>query len=316
MLPLWKNEQPLSVISSDPIFARHDTFHPRFGWIKKGFDAVLNNPGVFLQEDTHIQLGVGKNMGQAIRYWCSTFKVVDTVLSENTRKMLPTEFGKKLLMDDGYDPFLEDTASLWLLHWNLLKPPCLATAWEFTFNSFRKPEFTTEDLFIALSDYRDSVAPRISESSIRKDLTCILRMYTEQNSKTELNEETLDCPFSELGIMRMIGSNKQYMFNMGVKSNLPAEIIVYACLDYASRICHGQKTISISRLLYDPGSPGSIFKIPESVIYDAIEKVTGQTRSIALSDTAGLVQFSFIDDPAVISENILDKYYMQKRGKV
>jgi len=32
----------------NPVFARHETFHPRFGWLKKGFDAAVEESGVFL----------------------------------------------------------------------------------------------------------------------------------------------------------------------------------------------------------------------------------------------------------------------------
>jgi len=42
------------------IFARHETFYPRYGWLKKGFEAVHANSNIFLEEDAHIQLGVGK----------------------------------------------------------------------------------------------------------------------------------------------------------------------------------------------------------------------------------------------------------------
>ncbi|KOR34363.1 hypothetical protein AM228_24585 [Planktothricoides sp. SR001] len=31
----------------NPVFARHETFHPRFGWIKKGFDAAKKTPDYF-----------------------------------------------------------------------------------------------------------------------------------------------------------------------------------------------------------------------------------------------------------------------------
>ena len=51
----------------NPVFARHETFHPRFGWLKKGFDAAQKNPGIFLQEDAPVRLGVGKNMVNSIR---------------------------------------------------------------------------------------------------------------------------------------------------------------------------------------------------------------------------------------------------------
>lgn len=100
----------------NPVFARHETFHPRFGWLKKGFDWAQRDSGIFLRDDAPVRLGVGKNMVRSIRYWCSAFKVLEDDI--------PSEFGKKLLAEDGWDEFLEDPASLWLLHWNLLKPTC------------------------------------------------------------------------------------------------------------------------------------------------------------------------------------------------
>ncbi|MBR8834081.1 MAG: DUF4007 family protein [Stigonema ocellatum SAG 48.90 = DSM 106950] len=289
------------VVNVNPVFARHETFHPRFGWIKKGFDAALNSE-VFLREDAPVRLGVGKNMVSSIRYWCHTFKVL-----ENDR---PTDFGDRLLKDDGWDPYLEDPASLWLLHWNLLKPPCNAAAWYFTFNVFRGTEFSQEELLNALCDYRDSVAPRIVESSLKKDVTCILRMYVEQGAyKTGISEDSLDCPFTSLGIIHKAGDSRHYTFRVGSKGNLPAEIVVSASLEYASWVGRQQRTISISRLVYDIGSPGMAFKLSESAVCDAIEQVARRSNSIALSESAGLIQFSFTEQPEVLAEDILDKYY-------
>lgn len=77
----------------NPIFARHETFHPRFGWLKKGFDRASHDAEVFLREDAPIRLGVGKNMVRSIRYWCSAFKLL-----ENDQ---PTDFGTQLLDQAG-----------------------------------------------------------------------------------------------------------------------------------------------------------------------------------------------------------------------
>jgi hypothetical protein len=52
----------------EPIFARHETFHPRFGWLKKGFDLVKKDPNIFQKDDAPVQLGVGKNMVRSIRF--------------------------------------------------------------------------------------------------------------------------------------------------------------------------------------------------------------------------------------------------------
>jgi hypothetical protein len=292
--------------SVNPVFARHETFHPRFGWLKKGFDKAKEDPGVFLAEDAPVRLGVGKNMVRSIRYWCKVFKL----LADDR----PTEFGYNLLEDDGWDPFLEDPASLWLLHWNLLKPPCDAAAWHYTFNQFRRVEFSQNDLFLAVSDYGQTLKKNIAESSINKDVSCILRMYVKQRSQTKVSEDSIDCPFTELGLIHTAGDSKYYTFRVNQKRNLPAEIVVAACLEYADWVGHGQRTIALSRLLYDIGSPGMVFKLPESAVCDAIERVARQWKAIALSESAGLIQFSFNEDPEVLAKDIIERYYNLRRG--
>ncbi|NES24718.1 MAG: DUF4007 family protein [Symploca sp. SIO3E6] len=297
-LDLGKTVAPAPIIN--PVFARHETFHPRFGWLKKGFDAVQKEPKVFLQEDAPVRLGVGKNMVRSIRYWCSAFKVL--------KNDSPTEFGKKLLADGGWDEFLENPASLWLLHWHLLKPTCEATAWYFTFQVFRQVEFSATDLQQALCQYRDSLGSRIVDSSLQKDISCILRMYIEQGVKTGASEDSIDCPFTELGIIQTIGNSKHYAFQIGSKANLPPEVIVAACLEFTASKGK-QKTISISTLTFDIGSPGLAFKLNEGAIYDAIEQVERDWDDIRLSDSAGLIQFSFTRDANELAQDILDKYY-------
>jgi hypothetical protein len=288
--------------SSAPIFARHETFHPRFGWLPKGFRDASQDPEIFLREDAPVRLGVGKNMVRAIRYWCSAFKLLEDDQ--------PTDFGIQLLGQDGWDPCLEDPASLWLLHWKLLEWPSLATAWDFTFNRFRQSEFTVEDLFYKLCDYRDrEVSRSISDSSLKKDVSCLLRMYVAQSTKFQVSEDSLDCPFTELGLIHTAGDSRHYVFRVGHKPNLIPEIIVYACLQYHGQLASTAKTIPIANLLYDNGSPGLVFKLNESAIYEAIEAVGRRWDQIRLSDAAGKLQLVFRDEPLELAENILNNYY-------
>ncbi|WP_348539889.1 MULTISPECIES: DUF4007 family protein [Spirulina sp. CCY15215] len=282
-------------------FARHDTFHPRFGWLKKGFDRAMRDERVFLAEDAPVRLGVGKNMVRSIRYWCSAFKIL-----EDDR---PTEFSKKLLGEKGWDSYLEDPASLWLLHWKFLEPPCLGTAWAFTFNQFRLAEFTQEDLFYQLCEYRDRIASNIADSSLQKDVSCLLRMYVEQPSKSWVSEDSLDCPFTELGLIHRAGDSRHYTFRIGYKPNLPESLIVYTCLCHANRVSQSARTISVANLLYDSLSPGLVLKLTESAICNAIEKVSRQFKQIGISDVAGKLQFFFEDEPEELADQILDEYY-------
>jgi len=298
-----------------PIFARHETFHPRFGWLKKGFDKAVENNTVFSEESAPSTLGVGKNMVKAIRYWSLAYKILQEDPKKNNRTLIPTYFGKQLLDSEGWDPYLEDTASLWLLHWNLLKGHCQATAWYYAFNIFNRYVFTSDDILSGLIEYKDREFPssKINVSSLSKDTTCLLRMYVEQRSREGLLEDSIDSPFVELGLIKHYGDSKQYAMNIGPKPGLTPEIIVAACLEFAASHAEEAKTITISRLLYDEGSPGLCFKIRENMLCDAIEIIAAQVDNISLSETAGLIQMSYDKNPYELSEMLLTHYY-QKRG--
>jgi hypothetical protein len=297
-----------------PIFARHETFHPRFGWLKKGFDKAIDDNSVFSKESAPVILGVGKNMVKAIRYWCIAFKVVAETKDNGNFVHNPTEFAEKLLGENGWDPFLENPSSLWLLHWNLFKPPCYAPAWYFTFNELNKIDFSADDLLFSLKEYKSRQFPnkKILDSSLNKDVNCLIRMYVERTGPKNLKEDSLDCPFTELGIINAYTDSKRLTFNFGNKPSLPPEIIVSACLEFAASFQDEARTISISRLLYNPGSPGQAFKLTESSLGDAIETVSLKAKDIYLTDSAGMVQFAFDSDPSKISERILGGYY--KKG--
>lgn len=299
------NFTPPSVSNFTPVFARHETFHPRFGWLKKGFDRASIEPEVFLRDDAPVVLGVGKNMVKAIRYWSYAFKIID---KENAT---PTTFGRQLLDDDGWDPFMEDPASLWLLHWHLLKVPCTATAWHFAFNDFHHVMFTVNDLMMSLQEYKEKVYPtaHASESSLKKDVHCLLRMYVPTDNLKGAKEDSIDCPFTDLGLINNYGDGKLYSFNMGSKNSLPDEIIVAACLEFAASLEGSAKTISTSRLLYELGSPGLIFKLTENALSHAIENVASHNEDISLSETAGLIQLSFNGEPDKMAEELLTQYY-------
>ena len=296
------------------IFARHETFHPRFGWLKKGFDKAKEDNSVFSKESAPVVLGVGKNMVKAIKYWCIAFKIVDETKYDGKYVHNPTEFAKNLFSERGWDPFLENPSSLWLLHWNLLKFPCYAPAWFFTFNELNKVDFSSHDLLFSLREYRDRQFPtrKIQDSSLNKDVNCLIRMYVERTGPKKLKEDSLDCPFTELGIINAYTDSKRFTFNFGRKPTLSPEIIVAACLEFASSFQDDARTISISRLLYDPGSPGQAFKLTESALSDAIETVSLKVGDIFLTNTAGMIQLAFNDVPLKIFDRILNSYYKKR----
>ena len=93
-------------------FSGHESFQCRQLWLKKGYD-YLKSGKSFNDEDSVVLLGVGKNMVSSIRYWMKAFNHI-------TADDQLTQFANKLLADKGYDPYLEDEGSLWLLHYQLV----------------------------------------------------------------------------------------------------------------------------------------------------------------------------------------------------
>ncbi len=138
-------------------------------------------------------------------------------------------------------------------------------------------------------------------------------MYGAQSGKVKAGptEDSLDCPFAELGLIR--AEEKGYQFGTGLKVNLPPEVVMAACLKFVAdgleEEVEGGGTVSLSRLLYEVNSPGLVFKLSESALSEAIERVALKRGEIRLSESAGLLQMSFSGSPGQLSTDILDGYY-------
>ncbi len=304
-----------------PSFARHETFHPRYGWLKKGFDAARQDPSFFLQPDATTQLGVGKNMVRAIRYWCSAYKVLEERPNpENTRlrNSHPTRSVDALLDDEGWDPYLEDPASLWLLHWQLLRSPCAAPAWFAIFNRFRANDFTDEALVSQLRLFCDDHPEwgKVAHNSLLKDARCLLRMYASVTTGRDLAEDTIDSPFVDLELIRVLqGTRRHFVLNVGPKRSLSAHIVAYACIDFAVQQRTSARIMTLSRLTHAPGSPGRAFQLTEAVLAEVLDSFATTYAGLQLTQAAGTRQLVFDDSLDGQPTRILDDYYALRSSR-
>ena len=97
-------------------------FHSAMRGSKKGFDGLTKRPDIFQSEDAMVELGVGKNMVRSIRHWCLAARVIEegeALPNSRSRQIIPSPFGRALFGQPGWDVYLQDDASLWLLHWQL-----------------------------------------------------------------------------------------------------------------------------------------------------------------------------------------------------
>jgi hypothetical protein len=298
-------------------FARHETFAPRYGWLKKGYDAViLHGANVFDSPKAIEYLGVGKNMVRAMRFWCMAYHVIEPVIVKKPFRvggqMQPSAFGQSLFDDEkGWDPFLEDIASLWLLHWQLFMPPVIATAWPIAMNLSLLGNFSAKDLSAAIVDrlIQQEEIKRYSPSSIEKDASCFVRMYGFSRSK---NSDEIECPFSQLGLLLPGDSRQTFRFNTADKVTLPDSIFLASCFDFAAQTQPELKTLSLHKLVYGFNSPGVLFRISESEAGRRLEEGLKGISGVDFTESFGNRQLQFEDKPALIAEQFLRHYYTDK----
>lgn len=306
-----------SYLGLQQVFARHETFHPRFGWLRKAVLAANEDDGLFLAPDAPTRLGVGKNMVRSIRYWGRAFTVLRDVRQPGRRLPVvrPTNLGATLFEDDGWDPYLEDPATLWLLHWRLMRPPCHAPVWSLVFNKLSALEFDEDALCQFVVDIGAGHFPDLNASSVRKDVSCLLRMYAQRPKARETLEDALDCPFRELGLVRSTADGDGYRFGVGSASSLPDALIVHAALDYLAFSSSTGRTATVPRLAAAPGGPGQVFKLDESALRKALERYAAQPGArVRLSAPAGVVQLAFEGHPGQLARSILEDLFLDRSG--
>src|SRR4051794_7161169 len=305
----------------NPAFARHETFHPRHGWLKKGYDKAAEDSTVFLAENATTRLGVGKNMVRAIRYWVLAYKLCEERRNADNARLMdvtPTNFGDSLLAEKtGYDPYLEDPASLWLLHWMLLRPPSRAPAWWAIFNSPRSLMFTDEALTAELRRFCDERGwDDIADSSLAKDARCLLRMYGSVTQGRDLLEDSIDSPFTELDLIRPVpGERRRWAVNVGPKPTLPDAIVAYACLDYARVSGTTAKVLGIAGLSRHPGAPGRAFALTQTAVADALARFAHRhPRVVRVTHAGGNPQLVLPEDLKGTANEILRWHYRRAQS--
>ena len=303
------------VHAARPMFARHETFHPRYGWFRKAFTYTAEDPKIFGYVDAPLRIGVGKNMVRSIRFWGLAAKLIEESVytyGRRTSEFKTTRIGEALFGDAGWDPFMEDPGTLWLLHWLLLAPQSRLPVWWLAFNEFNAVEFSDDDLESVITMQLDTTFEWVNPylSSIKKDVSTLLRTYAPVvRSKNTSIDDYLDCPLRELNLIRFSNVKKKYRFSFGVKPTLPPEILTYAILDFVAHVNANSKSVTFSRLAHEPGAPGKIFKLAESELIKTLELYIKKSDSLNLISGTGSTQLSWSDSPTKIANEVLNEYY-------
>ncbi|MDP3929127.1 MAG: DUF4007 family protein, partial [Bacteroidota bacterium] len=266
------------------IFSGHDSFQCRQLWLKKGFDFVKDENN-FNDEDAVVKLGVGKNMVSSIRFWLKAFNIIDN-------KDIPTEFGFRMFNENGYDPYLEDEASLWLLHYQLVKNG-YASIYSIIFNEFRKEKqfFNKETYVNYIKRIGENNADlNINENTIAKDFIVFANLYKNDPESKDV-EDSFSGILSEIELLKTTGKGKEEKFYIEneQRDNLPVAVVLFSILDNL----HYGNSISLNSLEFDLNSPGAIFALNRLGLMNKISEIVGESKDITFTDQAGIKELQF-----------------------
>ena len=293
-------------------FSGHETFPFRYAWLKKGLDGLIRKPSLFTSEDAVVELGVGKNMVRSIRHWCLATRVIeerDALIGGRTRELQASQFGTNLFLDPAWDAYMEDDASLWLLHWNLATNEARATTWYWAFNLCKEQEFSLDEMTLALGKWLEGYDARVSASSLRNDVSCLVRTYAAvKRGPGSTAEETLECPLTNLGMLSEIPGERRFRFHNGQKTSLPTGIFAYALLDCWQRRHPAQQTLSVREITHGEGSPGRVFRLDDDAVLGYLDELDDLTSGrLTFSDSVLIRQV--VRRAEIVPEEILNDYY-------
>lgn len=272
-------------------FSGHESFPCKSMWLKKGYDYLVGH-NKFTDPDAVVKLGVGKNMVQSIKFWLRAFGLMDDDAT--------TEIAHYIFDDrDGRDPYAEDNATLWILHY-LLVTTAASSIYRLVFVDLQreKKEFD-KDQVLSFIKRKCNVPEQknvFNENTVKKDIRVLLQNYlAPTNPKT--NEEYANI-LLDLALLRE--GDGTYSFNEVSMEQVSPLIILFALVNIAGE----DKTISFDKLQ----ELSLIFCIPISSFLVGIRSLSEQyPEEISYTDNSGIRNVQFLKKMNALE--VLNRYY-------
>ena len=249
-------------------FGQHQTFYLRQQWLTKGLIETRNDSRFFYNPEHFEILGVGKNMAKSIRYWLTATELVKEERSTQTEIVL-SDLGKIVFEKDLY---VKDSYTLGLLHYLLCTEKSIATTWYWFFNVFNERAFTKETLNEQLNKWvANNFEKKISPNSLKKDIDCLLALYTEKEYVNQTPEDIIRSPFESLGLVKKTTDAETIYMKKAIQSERLTAILYSSLVKYFEK--HDVKEISLNDLVNGEELWGKVFTLNRDQIIEQLDMI-------------------------------------------
>jgi hypothetical protein len=288
-------------------FSGHDTFHCRQQWLSKGVK-IIENEGftVFNKPEIAIsKLGVGKNMVQSIQHWLKAFGLLNDKheISELSKKMF--------INNNGFDPYLEDEGTLWLLQYKICNTN-YASIFNLVFSEYFSDKVSlefSENQILQFIDkkLRDNNVREISVNTLNSDYKVFVKSYATPTKSLKTIEDDFNSPLLELNLISQLsGRNSNgetiYRINKEVRNTIPVPIFGYCLLDYLE----DRKDINHDEIR---NTFGSYFCLSSDGLDNLIELLCFTYPEFIYKNDAGIRQIQIKGVTKDFKNNLLESYY-------
>lgn len=259
-------------------FSGHEKFECKIDWVTKGLSAFSKNNQILnlanVEEGIEI-LGLGINMIKSLNHWMQVLGLIE--------KSALTELGQTLLEKD---PYLENSDTLWLLHWNIVKSQERATLYHLFFNTIYPHKFTREDILSQIVLWLENKEIKLSETTIKSDIDVFARMYKSNDSE----DISLNL-FSELKLITEQAPGI-YALNINVATDISDNAFIYILKDYIDiQNNASSESISMDDIQRGKLSLQKSLCLGESSLYNKIYRLEQLTDSkFSYSEASGIRQ--------------------------
>ena len=269
----------------EPRFSGHESFVCRYGWLPKLHSAIALNPLLLKDEaQATITLGIGRNMVKSVQFWAEAFGVVE---SSEKGGLQPGPLGRLLLAKDGWDPYLEQPESLWLLHWWMSTHADIAV-WMLVFGSTELSRFDRKTLVASLRDLAGSIGKKqLADSTLEQHASLFLHSYAREESASD---DTSWCPLQELDLFEEVSADDGktvYLVGRSVPLGLSSRVALFSIVDFLAR--RNSTSCGLGDLAHGAFSPGVVFRLDEFQLRALLETVEhefdGAVRFVDTADT-------------------------------
>ena len=261
-------------------FSGHESFACRYAWLPKAYRELAKDPTILSQEDqAMVALGVGKNMVRSIRFWVE----VSGLATPGGRALELTSFAHAVFGPNGFDPYLEDRRTIWLLHWKIstyADDPVFA--WRHMLNHWPQPEFTRTEVVADFLRESERQGLRHSEATLAQHFDVFLHTYIRTRGSTG-GEDSLDGPLVELELIQHVGDRKVgesarrepvYAFRREPKPDFTPELFAFCIWDYWTQWHPGEATLPYREIALNAHTVGQIMKLPEEEVRARLEAIS------------------------------------------